>query len=251
MSEIPVIPVKQTTIEIAGKSFVAVLLLTGETGLLFPQLCEFLGLQASDQAYRIRNHPTIPSALVLIQIETPGGPQAINVLLVWGIPPWLARIRPDKRPPVYRQRLEALQRDAFVTLSKPFFQNVTEEPPQPKHEKPSAGVRKPPSVLEAIQGLEQGVQALHEGVHTLYRAVAAEKQEREEEMSILVQEMQAMEARLQRLEGRPTPAQPAASQPSDALVPFMPLTVRQYRILFEMLKQLQRQTGLPLQVLAS
>jgi hypothetical protein len=36
MSEIPVIPVKQAFITIAGKAFIAVLLPNGQTGLVFP-----------------------------------------------------------------------------------------------------------------------------------------------------------------------------------------------------------------------
>ena len=80
MSGAPVIPVKQARITIAGESFVAVLLSNGDTGLVLSELCEFLGLLTNDQAHRLRLHPTLSAALMLVEIETPGGPQVTNVL---------------------------------------------------------------------------------------------------------------------------------------------------------------------------
>jgi hypothetical protein len=231
MAETPIIPVKQTNITLAGTSFIAVLLPTGATGLVLPQLCEFLGLNTNDQAQRLRFHPTLSEALVLVEIKTAGGPQVTNVLLSWGILLWLERIRRGRRAKVYQERLLILQHDAAVELSKPFFQNVTEEPSTPKRKKPAARTEKPPSVLEAIQALQQGMQ-------TLYDAVVAEKQEQ-----------QSLEARVRRLEGRAAPAQ-AAPTDSRALVGWAPLAAEQQRILLGWLHEVQRQTGVPLKTLA-
>jgi hypothetical protein len=241
MSERPITPIKQTHITVGGQTFLAVLLPDGQAGLLLSQLCEWLGLYLSSQARNIRAYPTLAKALVLVEIETVGGPQATNVLLSWGIILWLERIRWGRRPEMYRERLEALQRDAHVTLSKEFFQNPIQEPtPPPKREKPSAGLEKPRSLREARQKIRQARAEL----------AAAE----EEWMDLVEQGQQAPGERLQRPEGQPAPAERAAhSQPLDtsALVPFMPLTVRQYRELVALLRQLQRQTGVPLETLAA
>jgi hypothetical protein len=43
MSEMSIISIKQANITIGGETFVAVLLSTGDTRLVFPHLCEWLG----------------------------------------------------------------------------------------------------------------------------------------------------------------------------------------------------------------
>jgi hypothetical protein len=111
------------------------------------------GLYINSQTRRVRAHPTLSAALILTLIQTPGGPQATNIIVAWGIPLWLARIQPDKRPSLYRERLLVLQRDARAALSQEFFQNPTEEPAPPKQKEPSAHLEKAPSVLEALQML--------------------------------------------------------------------------------------------------
>lgn len=238
MSKTPVIPVKQANITIGGETFVAVLFSNGDTGLVFPHLCEWLGLYITSQTRRLRAHPTLSAALVLTLIQTPGGPQATNIIVAWGLPLWLARIQPDKRPPLYRERLLVLQRDARVALSKEFFQNVREEPAPPKRKKPSASLEKSPSVLEALQGVD-------EAVHALQRAVAAEKQTQEQEMRAMREEQQEMRAHLKRLESRQ--ASPARRDADDAFRP--PLTEEQCHKLKSLLRQVQSETGIPYEVL--
>ncbi len=239
MSETPVIPVKQTYITIGGESFLAVLFSNGDTGLVFPHLCEWLGLSITSQTRRLRAHPTLSAALILTLIQTPGGPQATNIIVAWGLPLWLARIQPDKRPPLYRERLLVLQRDARAALSKEFFQNPTEEPAAPKRKKPSASLEKSSSVLEALQGVD-------EAVHALQRAVAAEQQAQKEELRVLREEQQAMKERLRRLE-KPF----ASTEPTDLRGAFgsQPLTVEQQQKLMSMLRQAQSETGIPYEVL--
>jgi hypothetical protein len=160
MSEAPIIPAKQVYITIAGEPFIAVLLPNGEAGLVFPQLCEWLGLKASTQAYLLRLHPTLSTALMLTQIETSGGPQAVTVLVAWGIPLWLERIRRGRCQEIYRERLLVVQRDAQVSLSKQFFQNPGGEPAAPKREKPSAGLEGLPSIREARQAIRRARESL-------------------------------------------------------------------------------------------
>ena len=92
-------------------------------------LCEALGLHTNDQAQRLRNHPNLTLALVLVRIETSGGPQAVNVLISWGIPLWLNGIRSGRRSPEERKRLFIMRREANAALARMFFQPpVTIEP---------------------------------------------------------------------------------------------------------------------------
>jgi hypothetical protein len=176
---------------------------------------------------------------VLTLLETSGGPQPINVLLAWGIMLWLERIRRGRRAEVYRERLVAFQRDARAALSKEFFQNPSEEPAPPKRQKQSTSLERSPSVLEALQSLDQAV-------HSLYRAVAADQQAREEEIHTVKQEQQEMQGRLKRLEaniqGYTQPSTPDGS---------LPLTGKQYYELVSLLRRLQKQAGIPLEMLAA
>ncbi len=231
MPETPIIPVKQANITIGGEAFVAVLLSTGDTGLVFPHLCEWLGLQVKGQLKRLRLHPTLSAALVLTLIQTPGGPQATNIIVAWGVPLWLARIQPDKRPPVYRERLLVLQRDARAALSQEFFRNPVEEPPPPKREKPSTSLEKSPSIREARQAIRKARESL--------------AQAEEQWMDLVEQRQQTFEERLHRLEGRPAPSRPPDPPGS------VPLTGKQYYELVSLLRKLQKQTGIPLETLAA
>lgn len=247
MSEVPIIPLKQKRITIGEQSFIAVLLPNGQAGLVFSELCEWLGLKATDQGQRLRAHATLSTALVLTLIQTPGGPQAANVIEAWGLPLWLARIRPGARPPVYRERLLVLLRDAYVTLSRQLFQDSTEEPPPPKRKKPSKSLEKSSSVLDALQSVNQAVHSLSQAVHSLQGAVAADKQAQEERLRRIEQRQQALEDQIQRSEGRPAPSR--AVDPEEELVGSMPLTVEQYYKLVELLQQLSRRSRVPYKVL--
>ncbi len=233
MSERPIIPVKQVRIAVAGATFIAVLLSNGETGLVFSQLCEFLGLEAKEQIKRLHRHPTLSAALVLVEIETAGGPQASNVLLSWGIILWLERIRRGRRPKMYQERLIAFQRDARAALSKEFFQNPTEEPPPPKREKRSTSLERPSSIREARQAIRRAREAL--------------AQAEEQWMDLIEQRQQALEDQLQRSEGQPAPSR--SLDPEEEPTGSMPLTLVQYQKLVDLLQQLSRRSRVPYKVL--
>jgi len=103
-----------------------VLLPDGQTGLLHTPLCKGLDLIPRKQAEIISRHPTLSAALVRVQIPTAGGPQQVNVLLSWGIPIWLGGIRLGGRSPLYRRRVEILQREVNTALARRFRDKLAE-----------------------------------------------------------------------------------------------------------------------------
>lgn len=121
MSEQAVIPLEQDEVTIDDLLFTAVLLPDGQTGGVVSQFCDALGLVPNTQAHRLRGDPVLSFALVLVQIETAGGPQVVNVILAWGLPLWLNSIRAGRRSPVYRARLMVLKRRAAAALARCFF----------------------------------------------------------------------------------------------------------------------------------
>ncbi len=122
MEEQALIPVAQTDISIAGFTITVVLLPDGQTGAVFAMFCQILDLQIEYQLHRVHNDPALFDSLVLVALETPGGPQPSNVMYDWAIPLWLASIRAGKRPPAYQERLRVLRREAFRGMAAVFRQ---------------------------------------------------------------------------------------------------------------------------------
>jgi hypothetical protein len=141
MEESAILPLQQAELNIAGLMLMAVLLPDGQTGMVFSFLCEALGLDYRMQAHLLRSHPELRLALVLVKIQTAGGPQAVNVLVSWGIPLWLNGIRSGRRSPEQRKRLFIMRREANAALARLFFQ-----PPATTEPAPSSM----PEIVEAL-----------------------------------------------------------------------------------------------------
>jgi hypothetical protein len=129
MLDTELIPLAQVELRVSNVPFAAVLLPDGQTGAVPSMLCEALDLRSHSQAQRLKSHPVLALALVLAQIETAGGPQTVNILLSWGVPLWLASIRPGGRPPAYRKRLLAMQQEVGAALSRHFSNERAENGP--------------------------------------------------------------------------------------------------------------------------
>jgi hypothetical protein len=127
---------KQAEITLAGLRFLAVILPDGQHGLVLSMLCTALGLRTHKQAERLRAHRVLANALALVKIETAGGPQTVNVLLSWGIPLWIATIKPGWQSPEYQERLLVIQQSVGTALARLFFQPpaTTEPAPSPMPE---------------------------------------------------------------------------------------------------------------------
>ncbi len=126
-----VVPLRQAEITIAGYLFLAVLLPDGQTGVVLSTLCKALNLQTGDQAHRLRKHPALSLALMLVRIETPGGPQVVNVLTSWGIALWIAGLQRGRRSPEYQERLLIIQQNVGSALARMFFQPPASAEPAP------------------------------------------------------------------------------------------------------------------------
>lgn len=150
MEESAIVALQQAEISIAGLMLMAVLLPGGQTGLVFSLLCDALGLNYHKQVHLLRSHPELASALVLVRIETPGGPQMVNVLVSWGIPLWLNGIRSGRRSPEQRKRLFIMRREANAALARMFFQP------------PAAAEPAPSPIPETVEALPPGPDPLLE-----------------------------------------------------------------------------------------
>jgi hypothetical protein len=64
---------------------VAVRLPDGELGATLRSLCDLLGISQRGQIQRIRRSQSLAQALQETTINTPGGPQQVEVVLLWAI----------------------------------------------------------------------------------------------------------------------------------------------------------------------
>jgi hypothetical protein len=146
MEDQALIPVAQADITIAGFPITVVLLPDGQTGAVFAMFCEAFDLDMHQQLARVHHDPALFDSLVLVALETPGGPQPSNVMYSWAIPIWLASIRAGARPPAYQERLRTARREAFHALANLFRQNASSSPsaPTPQAAPPQPRCPRPP-----------------------------------------------------------------------------------------------------------
>jgi hypothetical protein len=123
-------PTEQQTIMFYDKPLIVVSLPDGSPAVVFNNLCENMGLERTAQARRVRRKKALAKGFHSIRIETPGGPQVVNVLTLRVTPGWLFGIEagsadPDKRADIDRYQDECMDvlyqwaqsRRALVALS--------------------------------------------------------------------------------------------------------------------------------------
>src|SRR5690348_9575990 len=98
----PIIPIMQVLISFAGHTFLAVQLPDGRIAVVFYHFCEALNVSRTSQLRRIQANPTLAKNFLLVRIQTPGGPQDVNVLVVSVLTLWLGgfdltRLSEEKR----------------------------------------------------------------------------------------------------------------------------------------------------------
>ena len=85
-------PVEQARVPFYGRELVAVRLADGRIAAVLRWLCEGMGLDARGQLQRIRRKSALCDELLLVRVETEGGPQAMPALTLRGLPGWLYTI---------------------------------------------------------------------------------------------------------------------------------------------------------------
>ncbi len=174
----PVIPVKQDLVPFERITILSVRLPDNRVAALFSLLCEVLRLDRSGQVKRIRADPAIAHCLIPARIETPGGPQILNVLIAGAIPTWLSGINPGKVAPELRPLLLALKREAADVLYRHFF-HIDQTPPPPP-EQPAMPPDSPRALLQqGFQLVDKAMRMLESHQQTTDEHLAALEQWRE------------------------------------------------------------------------
>jgi hypothetical protein len=116
----PIIPIKQVLILFAGYEFLAVQLLDGRIAVVFNHFCEALHVSRTSQLRRIQANPTLAKNFLLVRIQTPGGPQDVNTLVISVLTLWLGGFDLTRLSEEKRHLIIHLQEDAEAAFSRPF-----------------------------------------------------------------------------------------------------------------------------------
>ncbi len=135
-----VIPTEQQTILFYDKPIIVVRLSDERPGVVLRFLCENLQIDTAGQVQRIRRTEAIADDLIPVRVESDGGPQIMQVLVLRAVPFWLAgidpkRVREEIRPDIIRYQREVVDvlytwAQTQHTLPKP-TDLVPAEPAQP------------------------------------------------------------------------------------------------------------------------
>ncbi len=125
------IPVQQALVPFHGYDVLSVRLPDGHVGTSHNALCRMFDLSRTTQIQRIQRNENLASQLVLVRVQTTGGPQNIEVLIVDAIPDWVLGVQINKLAPEKRPLLLALKAEAFDVFYGYFFKTDGEQADQP------------------------------------------------------------------------------------------------------------------------
>lgn len=133
-----VVPVQQALVPFHGQKVLSVRLPDDHVATSHNALCGMFNLSRGTQILRIQRNENLASQLVLARVETTGGPQNIEVLIVDAIPEWALGIQINKLAPEKRPLLLALKAEAFDVFYGYFFKPDTEQAAKTAPEEPAA-----------------------------------------------------------------------------------------------------------------
>jgi hypothetical protein len=122
-------PLPQRIVPSYGDDLVAVQQPDGTILVVFSRLCENLGLQRAGQAQRVQRHEVLREGLLSVAVETEGGAQGAQCLL---LPLWLSGVQVSRVKEGLRGQLLRYQKEAAQVLWQAFRpQILVAEPSTP------------------------------------------------------------------------------------------------------------------------
>lgn len=137
------VPVQQALVPFHGYDVLSVRLPDDHVATSHNALCRMFNLSRGTQILRIQRNENLASQLVLVRVETTGGPQQTEVLLVDAIPEWALGIQINKLAPEKRPLLIALKVEAIDAFYGYFFKTDTGQAGRPAPEEPAANTARP------------------------------------------------------------------------------------------------------------
>jgi hypothetical protein len=207
------IPVRQALVPFHGHKVLSVRLQDDHVAANHTALCRMLKLDREGQIQRIQRDAHLARYLVRVRIETAGGPQETEFLLVEGIAEWTLSIHFNKLAPEKRPLLIALKVEAVQVFYDYFFKTGPHSRPAAGDPAASQGQR-PAEGAAAHKFYSSSWDKVYEGLDTM-RAGLQDVQQEQQELEAQVRAQHAryetdqaqMQLRLARLEqGHPSAA---------------------------------------------
>ncbi len=187
------VPIEQALVPFYEWVILAVRLSDGRIAASLSALCNLLKILPHGQAQRIRRDVVLADQLLQVVVQTPGGPQVIDVLTAWAIPAWLNGLNPEMVAPEKRPMIVTLKREAADVLYRHFFRIETEPAA-------AAGQKPPPAQAQRAPAEEELDEDEEAPWHLLYRTCMAfegKARKAEAETQAIKAELQATRAEVQ------------------------------------------------------
>jgi hypothetical protein len=181
--------VDQVLISLGGYTFLVVRLPDGSIAVILRHLCEALHLSRLAQTRRIERHPFLAKHLLLVRIQTPGGPQDVNALLVSVLSLWLGGFDLTRLSEEKRELIMLLQEDAEEAFSRPFVVTPLEPPQPPKAPPPlPQQERAALSVYDLLRAAARNIVAAVNTIEVAANRMEQDNQEVRQRLSSVEQE---------------------------------------------------------------
>jgi predicted nucleic acid-binding Zn-ribbon protein len=128
-------PLPQQIVPFYGDELIAVQQPDGAIFLVLLRLCENLGLDRQAQVRRIQRHEVLKEGLIVLTVQTEGGPQSMQCLQLELLPLWLSGVQASRVKAEIQDKLVRYQREAAFVLWEAFRPQILVH--QPDQEAPS------------------------------------------------------------------------------------------------------------------
>src|ERR1051326_1189296 len=139
----------------------AVQMSDGRAGATLRSLCALLDIDKGRQVTRIKRNPGLSGALVLLVVDTPGGPQPTDVLQAWAVPIWASGLQASRMPEKKQALALFLQQEAFAAIEQAFAKSAN-DPAQ--NDAPSSQPRTTETPQSSLRQIRQGLLLAVEGI---------------------------------------------------------------------------------------
>lgn len=114
------VPVEQDTVPFYGRELVAVVLPDGRICAVLRWLCDGLSLNLQSQLRSIRGRTALADGLVVVRVDTEGGPQTMPAMTLDALPGWLFAVDERRVKPEARADVVLFQRECARALAEYF-----------------------------------------------------------------------------------------------------------------------------------
>jgi hypothetical protein len=194
----------------------AVRLSDGRFSIGIRSLCRMVDIALNKQIARIRRSPTLAPALLVTLVDMPGGPQQMDVLLLWAVPLWANGLHISRLPERKQGAARVLQQEAVAAVERALSQPAQapeQDPPARSSEVPpgdSDQIRQELSSLVEHLDIKQAIlllirwlsalEAEQQNQHSHIERLIALEAEWQEERHQLAQKQEEQQVRLVDLE---------------------------------------------------